>query len=74
MPVLFTLSNTSPSFSSAPFCTSSSEGCASATHRSCAGFVKTPILGLLGLTSVEAMVGSAAADRDNIGAANALCN
>lgn len=45
IPVLLMAMVTSPGFKSLPSCTESREGSASATQRSCSGFVKTPMLG-----------------------------
>lgn len=56
IPVLLMFSKTSPSFKSPPFCTLSKVGSASATQSSCAGFVYTPMLALVGLTSVTVVV------------------
>jgi hypothetical protein len=44
MPVLRIAIVTSPGFNSSPFCTTSTLGAASATQRSCFGFVNTPML------------------------------
>ncbi len=52
MPVLLMATVTCPSLSSSPFWTLSSVGVASLTHRSCFGFVKTPMLGLAALIVV----------------------
>jgi hypothetical protein len=53
MPVLLIPTVTSPIFRSAPFCTLSSDGSASATQRWCSGLVYTPIFALEGWTMVD---------------------
>ena len=55
IPVLFMAMLTSPG-SSLPDCTSSRLGSASATQRSCSGFVKTPMLDFVGWVSVVVVV------------------
>ena len=52
MPVLLIAIVTSPGLSDCPLVASSTEGCAGAIHRSCAGLVYTPMFGLLTLISV----------------------
>ena len=52
IPVLLIATVTSPGFRLSPFSTSSCEGTASATHKSCAGFVYTPIFAFEGFTVV----------------------
>lgn len=56
MPVLLIATVTSPSSSEEPLWTSSSEGSASATQRSCLGLVQTPMLALVALVSVVVVV------------------
>jgi hypothetical protein len=53
IPVLLIPTVTSPGFKLSPFCTLSTEGVASATHRSCAGFVYTPMLAFDGFSIIE---------------------
>jgi hypothetical protein len=50
IPVLLIPTVTSPGFKLSPFSTLSREGAASATHRSCCGFVYTPILAFEGFS------------------------
>lgn len=54
MPVLLMAMVTCPSFNSSPFCTLSNVGAASLIHKSCLGFVKTPMLALVALAVADA--------------------
>jgi hypothetical protein len=56
IPVLFMATVISPGFKLSPFSTSSCVGTASATQRSCAGFVYTPMLAFAGWTAVAVVV------------------